>query len=349
MEEKKLTSNDLIVSLASDDFRRYFREQVFPHLQPIEESRIKAHEKTKKALKISAIVGVVAVVIFVLPMLFTFVTATFSGGKEVSGFAALVIMVVMMPLALLPLLIPAAFIVAIIFKFKAAAAKNELKELVRTKIKPVLFSYFGNFRHCNEPSYTGVEAWTLLRDLKIYPCHDTVVVDDCIEGEYNGLKFKIIELDVSYVTGSGKSRQIVPVFGGLMLEVDMNKKFTSHTIVKTGGGSVTLGREFLRVNLEDPEFERIFDVYSTDQVEARYLLTTAFMRRFVELKIAKGRVEAVFWNQKVYFFVTCGKDMFELPLDKNVADMKHYQEILLDFARILRAIDMLKLEQDIGL
>lgn len=35
-----------------------------------------------------------------------------------------------------------------------------------------------------------------------------------------------------------------------------------------------------KVTLEDPEFNEIFEVYSNDQVESRYLLTPAFMERY---------------------------------------------------------------------
>lgn len=38
-----------------------------------------------------------------------------------------------------------------------------------------------------------------------------------------------------------------------------------------------------RVRLEDPRFEDRFNVFSTDQIEARYLLTPRFMERIMEL------------------------------------------------------------------
>ena len=39
-----------------------------------------------------------------------------------------------------------------------------------------------------------------------------------------------------------------------------------------------------KVTLEDSRFESIFGVYGTDQVESRYLLTTAFMERMIKLR-----------------------------------------------------------------
>ena len=43
-------------------------------------------------------------------------------------------------------------------------------------------------------------------------------------------------------------------------------------------------KPFQKIVLEDIEFEKRFDTYSTNQVEARYLLTTLFMKRFENLK-----------------------------------------------------------------
>ena len=36
-----------------------------------------------------------------------------------------------------------------------------------------------------------------------------------------------------------------------------------------------------RVKMENPDFENTFDVYSTDQVEARYLITPFMMERLL--------------------------------------------------------------------
>lgn len=47
--------------------------------------------------------------------------------------------------------------------------------------------------------------------------------------------------------------------------------------------NINVGRPDV-VRLEDPEFEKIFVVYSSDEVEARYILSTSFMERLVEFR-----------------------------------------------------------------
>ena len=55
------------------------------------------------------------------------------------------------------------------------------------------------------------------------------------------------------------------------------------------------------VRLEDPVFDKLFNVYSNDQIEARYLLTTTFMERLIEVEKAFGsqKIECSFYKQSL--------------------------------------------------
>ncbi len=58
------------------------------------------------------------------------------------------------------------------------------------------------------------------------------------------------------------------------------------------------------VSLEDPEFERHFAVYSTDEITARYVLTPAMMMRMTELREKYGRdIMLSFSGHDFYFAV----------------------------------------------
>ena len=109
------------------------------------------------------------------------------------------------------------------------------------------------------------------------------------------------------------------------------------------------------VFLEDPLFNRKFKMCSTDQVEARYIFTTAFLNRF--MKIAESfnyRLHAIFIDDNVYILIDAGsflnkKDWFEVPFFKSCKDPKNYQEFLNDFTRLLAIAETLKLNQHIGM
>ncbi|MBW8200587.1 DUF3137 domain-containing protein [Flagellimonas abyssi] len=84
-------------------------------------------------------------------------------------------------------------------------------------------------------------------------------------------------------------------FVGMFAVVDFNKKFKGYTIVLPDAmekrvGYLAKNLQTLNaargelVHLEDMEFENDFMVYSTDQVEARYILSTSLMEKITRLK-----------------------------------------------------------------
>lgn len=114
---------------------------------------------------------------------------------------------------------------------------------------------------------------------------------------------------------------------------------------------------FQDVFLEDPLFTRKFKLCSTDQIEARYIFTTAFMSRF--MKIAEKfnyKLQAIFIDNNVYIFINTGlgfqlmkKKWFEIPFFKSCSDPNNYKEFLNDFTKLLGIVETLKLNQNIGL
>lgn len=79
------------------------------------------------------------------------------------------------------------------------------------------------------------------------------------------------------------------IFKGLLLIVDFHKHFAGQTFLFPHNAESLLGnvgRFFQKMGgrtetdllrMEDPEFEEVFAVYSTDAIEARYILSTAMM------------------------------------------------------------------------
>jgi len=140
----------------------------------------------------------------------------------------------------------------------------------------------------------------------------------------------------------------------------MNKQFESHTIVTQDFTVDALINEQLpskfsgleKTELEDPDFNKVFNVFTNDEVEARYILTTAFMERFKELKLVFGakRIRAAFFNNSLLIALSCHRDMFSLGnLLKPVTDSGQIQELFEEFLAVLSIIDLLKLDSKLGL
>lgn len=84
------------------------------------------------------------------------------------------------------------------------------------------------------------------------------------------------------------------IFKGLFFAADFNKHFNGCTLVRAGKAGIFSGLFGNLVKLEDPRFNQQFKVYSSDQVEARYLLTPRMMERLLDLKDSLGSIELSF-------------------------------------------------------
>lgn len=107
-----------------------------------------------------------------------------------------------------------------------------------------------------------------------------------------------------------------------------------------------------RVLLEDPQFSKRFDVYSSNQVEARYLLTTSFMQRFYNLKTAfkAKNVKCSFYGDTLMIAINTKKNLFELGnLNKSLLAQTAINEFYRELDSIYKMIDYFKLDENTGL
>ena len=111
-------------------------------------------------------------------------------------------------------------------------------------------------------------------------------------------------------------------------------------------------RNFQRVNLEDTEFNKLYQAYSYDQVEGRYLLTTAFIDRFLHVgKVFKtNRRRCSFAQNKLILAIPANRNMFELgSLFSPVTNSKKISRFYDEIASLLILIDYFKLDNKTNL
>lgn len=114
------------------------------------------------------------------------------------------------------------------------------------------------------------------------------------------------------------------------------------------------GKKMSNMTTEDPEFNKKYDVFTQDQIEGRYLVTTSFMERFKNLHTAFGttRAKCAFFDNKVMFALSTGKNLFELSegifcsLKKPTEQTKVFYE---EISAIYDIIDYFKLGEKTGL
>ena len=122
----------------------------------------------------------------------------------------------------------------------------------------------------------------LLKQQRLFRHFDMLSADDEIFGSYRGVSISIVELKLTKRDGN----MTRTVFDGLFTRVTLARTLTGTTAVIVDGGVFGNLRDAFggdRVRLEDPAFERVYQVFGTDQIAARALLTPAFMQRFLTL------------------------------------------------------------------
>ena len=112
-------------------------------------------------------------------------------------------------------------------------------------------------------------------------------------------------------------------------------------------------RLFLKkTELEDIEFEKKYNVQTTDEIEARYLLTPSFMERLKNIQTAfkTNNIKCAFSNESIILAISTNKNIFEIgnlltPLD----DAKTLDIFFNELTSLLILIDYFKLNEHTGL
>ncbi len=180
--------------------------------------------------------------------------------------------------------------------------------------------------------------------------------EDRITGILGVTQIDFSELKAQTVTKDSKGRKHYHTFfKGLFFIADFNKDFHSSTYVLPdtaeklfgGLGSFMQKRNISRpelVKLEDPEFEKLFVVYSGDQIEARYILSTSLMSRIVEYRKKTGRkISISFKNSKMFVAIPYNKNILEPNIFKTLLDFDTIQTYFDDLNMVMSIVDDLNL------
>lgn len=176
--------------------------------------------------------------------------------------------------------------------------------------------------------------------------------EDHFKGRIGKTDIEFSEVVAKQKSSSGKSGskdQYTIYFKGIFVVAEFNKHFKTHTLVlpdtaeKIFGSfgrnlqAFSPGRGSL-VRLEDPLFEKEFCVYGEDQIEARYILTPALMRRIMEFKKKwNTTVWLSFLDSKVFIAIRMYKNLFETRVFRSVVDY-HFIEENIKFLELLTGI-----------
>lgn len=184
-----------------------------------------------------------------------------------------------------------------------------------------------------------------LSELQLLPSCDRSTYEDCFDGKHSGCEYAFYDghLERKVKTKNGHSWQTV--FRGQLIRIAFPKKFHGKTIVKRDAGMFNFMQRWMtslqRVGLGDSRLEKAFEVYSDDQVEARYLIHPVFMERLLDLeKRFEGKnLRCAFVDGDLLIAIE-GGDKFEIgSMFANLDDIKRVRTIVDDIAGIMHVID----------
>jgi len=188
---------------------------------------------------------------------------------------------------------------------------------------------------------------------------DSLEQEDCVYGTIGNTDIFFAEIFVKNVRGGHLNELEMKdsfgesmLFHGLFFQAKFSKNFVSRTFVLPNDlkNKILLKNNWQGeiVSLEDPEFQKIFQVYGDNQIESRYVLSTSLMSRLVEFnQKAKRKVYLSFIDGFVYIAIPYRYRLFQPKLLKNMTSFAPLREYFLDLQLMIGIVNDLNLNRRI--
>lgn len=167
--------------------------------------------------------------------------------------------------------------------------------------------------------------------------------EDLITGQHAGVEFKQSDIRITHTTGSGKHRKTVVDVDGRLIQFHYKKAIDSRILIATDTHNATLEKGLSKLEMEDVDFNRKFDVYSEDGHSVYYLLTPPFMEYLKKLCELDRNLYISFDGEYLYVLRSGKGGIFVPPrgrIDVHAEVEKSKQEL----NEIVKMIEILQLD-----
>ncbi|RAN30595.1 hypothetical protein HY3_05455 [Hyphomonas pacifica] len=202
---------------------------------------------------------------------------------------------------------------------------------------PKVQTPFGEFEPLNGDR-APTPAYEILKAAGLFRGHSKSRFEDLITGERAGAKFALVEATLAT---SGKNS--TTVFQGILVHIEYPERFLGRTLMARSGwwkrGRNAAGLK--KVDLISKELDRAFTVYSTDQVEARALLSPDRMERLIALErhFSGGKLRGIFEDGHMSLVLEAG-DQFEAgSIFRPLVDASRFTSALTELGLVCDLID----------
>ena len=168
-------------------------------------------------------------------------------------------------------------------------------------------------------SYDESDGLTADEFFEIYDCYiNEQSSEDMMSGEVQGVRVRFSDFYAAEKVRTKNGTRTDVKFQGVLFVADFHKRLNCEVRV-CHKNSRNLRKYGQRANMDDVKFEEFFDVYTTDQVGARYALTPLLMQRLTEVYLRLGsQINAVLREDKIYVAIETWRDNFEPRIERSL-------------------------------
>lgn len=226
--------------------------------------------------------------------------------------------------------------------------KQEYKDIIVLEIFTRVFTDI-NYR----PTY-GIPEDDIA-STKMMRMGDRYYSNDYISARYKNVPFEFSDVKIqNEYTDSDGDKHVETLFKGQWYIFDFNKKFKADiqvcekTFSNAKRGGLFDKNKFNKVELEDIEFNKKFNVYAQNDLDAFYVLTPNTIEKIKELnnKI-HGNILMCFIDNKLHIGLYNNKDLFEPSIFKKIDIEKNHKKVKEDILLITQFVDILSLDNDL--
>jgi hypothetical protein len=212
---------------------------------------------------------------------------------------------------------------------------------------PLIADFFGDFSYEYQPN---IQKDVLEKSL-ILKLSDKFQIDDAFIGKYKDVDVNILEYNTfKKRILTNRTEDYQKDKHGILFWAAMNKHFTGQTIVVKDKGifnKMNIYKGMKPVKIESTIFEKKFEVYSTDQIEARYILTTVMVECMLKLKKDFSKIEYSFFENHILINIETKKNMFECnSFFTSMLNRQQIDKIFTEFYLIFSIVNTLRLNEN---
>lgn len=309
------------------DFDNIYSEAILNIAKPLEERR------KKDLAKVIICIVVAVILISLFPFIFKFLdslTYNLSPNADYIERSDLLIWVFML----------LGGVVVFLFVYPCIIAKK-FEKSVKKDILPFLFSHLSSFKWSDK----RVVSNDFIQNSRLFSDFIKREDDDSFKGQYKNVSIRIFETFLGGVATSYESI-LKTRFEGVIVALLPKKKYKGVTLIKKKRLINLVPKDLKKVNIEDINFEKQYNVYSNDLIAAKCTLTASFMESFKKIKLVfkASQLEASISKQGILIAISTQKDLFKIgKLYKPVVDYEQFREFTEELLSILELVDTLKL------